>query len=311
MLKWTLASLGVMAIIWGWAYHQDVPVAVNAWKTSVSVYDGLMASLLGGDPTGSDGSMGESEPPPVIIVVTATPEPTPVVIVVTATPKPVPVPSAPTATPVQGSSPAKTPMTLPTATAIRTVVPTSTVRSDEKYVGGRLLDAREIEMWVIEFTNQERAKAGLEPFVHDPAISAIARSHSRNMIVHGYGHIVFGKDQTDRALDAGYHCRAYHEDGSYSYGLSENIFRHGRVMQWVGTGRSSATMSWRPATYIADNREMARELVAGWMDSLGHRANVLDSDSRRIGVGVAIENSSKHGHISETVYATQNFSPCR
>ena len=332
-LKWTLASIVLITVTWAWAYNQNVPAAVDVWKTSMAVIDGLMDSLLGGNLRGSDGSMGDSEPPPVIIVVTATPEPTPVVIVVTATPKPVPVSAASAPTPAQGSPSAKTSMTLPVATVTPTVVPTATpVRvvaspvpvvvesrresateglSDERYVGGKLLDAREIETWVIEFTNLERAKAGLEPFVHDPAISEIARSHSINMIEHGYGHVVFGKDPTDRALDAGYDCRAYHEDGSYSYGLSENIFRHGRVTQWVGTSRSRATWSWRPATYIVDSRDMARELVAGWMDSSGHRANILDSDSRRIGVGVAIEKSPKHGYISETVYATQNFSSCR
>ena len=287
-LKWTVASIVFITVAWAWAYHQDIPAAVDTWR---------MISVLGGELTGSSDEIGAPEPPPVIIVVTATPQP---VLVATVIPNPVP-----SATPVPNIiSPAP-------AVSANSGESTAAERSDEKYVGGELLDAREIEIWVIEFTNQERSKAGLQPFVHDPAISEIARSHSRNMIAHSYGHVVFGKDPTDRALEAGYDCRAYHEDGSYSYGLSENIFRHGRVTQWEGTSWNRVAWSWRPATYIVDDRDMARELVEGWMDSLGHRANILDSDSRRIGVGVAIEKSPKYGYISETIYATQNFSSCR
>ena len=124
-LTWTLASILLITVAWAFAYHQNVPAAVDAWRTSVSVYDGLMGSLLGGDLTGSNGAIGAPEPPPVIIVVTATPEPTPAVIVVTATPKPVPVSAVPTATPGQSSPPAKTSMTLPAATVTPTMVPTA------------------------------------------------------------------------------------------------------------------------------------------------------------------------------------------
>ena len=47
------------------------------------------------------------------------------------------------------------------------------------------------------------------------------------------------------------------------------------------------------------------------MNSPGHRANILDPDSRRIGVGVAVDLSDEHGWASETLYATQNFSSCK
>ena len=179
--------------------------------------------------------------------------------------------------------------------------------NSQKYAGGSPLNRGEIEKWVIEFTNEERISAGLQPLRHAAAISDIARSHSENMARLGLmSHDIGGRDPTDRAVTAGYNCRAYRGDGSYSYGLSENVAEHPRVTQWMGRGRS-----YHPVDYSRDAEDMARELVQGWMSSPGHRENILDGDSRRIGVGIAIKESPEYGYISETVYATQNFSACK
>ena len=174
------------------------------------------------------------------------------------------------------------------------------------------MDSPEIEKWVIEFTNMERIAAGLSPFTHDLAISNISRQHSENMGKTGiYRHEINGADPTDRALAAGYDCRAYLGDGSYTYGLSENIHEYPRVEMWEGTRYNSRPASdWRPVSYIRDAREMAQALVDDWMNSPGHKRNILDSDSRRIGVGVYVWVHPKHGHQDEKVYATQNFSGC-
>ena len=191
-----------------------------------------------------------------------------------------------------------------TSTASVQKVPAAT--SSQKYAGGNPLNRGEIETWVIELTNEERISAGLQPFRHDAAISDIARSHSENMArLRLMRHDIGGSDPTDRAMTAGYNCRAYSGDGSYTYGLSENVAEHPRVTQWMGQGRS-----YHPVDYSRDAEDMARELVQGWMSSPGHRENILDRDARRIGVGVAIQESPEYGYIGETVYSTQNFSAC-
>ena len=183
----------------------------------------------------------------------------------------------------------------------------SRATTSQKYAGGSPLNRGEIEKWVIEFTNEERINAGLQPLRHDAAISGIARSHSENMArLDLMSHDIGGRDPTDRAMAAGYDCRAYRGDGSYSYGLSENVAEHPRVTQWRGLG-----MSYRPVDYYHDTEEAARGLVQGWMSSLGHRENILDRESRRIGVGIAIQEASEYGYVSETIYATQNFSACK
>ena len=212
---------------------------------------------------------------------------------------------APTPMPAATNTPAPTPTRLPPATPGLQDALGAT--SSQKYAGGSPLNRGEIESWVIEFTNEERISVGPQPLRHDDAISEIARSHSENMArLDLLSHDIGGTDPTDRATAAGYNCRAHIGGGWYSYGLSENIAEHPRVTRWMGLGRS-----YSPVDYNRDAEDMARELVKGWMSSPGHRENILDRNSRRIGVGIAIQETPKYGHIDETVYATQNFSACR
>ena len=145
---------------------------------------------------------------------------------------------------------------------------------------------QEVAEYIVQFTNEERSSAGLNPLVHDPRISGIAKAHSDNMLSQGIQeHVLDGLDPTDRALKAGYNCQAYKSGGSYSYGLSENIAS--QIGGSYTTARAEST---------------ARKLVESWMGSPGHRSNILHRDARRIGVGVS---STK-----DEVYATQNFSEC-
>ena len=206
-------------------------------------------------------------------------------------------------------SPSSTPSPTPTRAPMATPVPTPT--PGRKFPGGNPLLVDLIEEWIIHFTNDERVKAGLRPFDHDVAISDIARKHSKRMVSHGLSHTIVGKDPTDRALTAGYDCRAYHGDGSYSYGLSENIAEHPRVRHWVGTSSGWSGYKWQPTVYYTDAEQAAHSLVQSWMNSPGHRANMLDRDSRKIGVGVAVKLSDQYGWTMETLYATQNFSGCK
>lgn len=235
-----------------WAYHENVPIAVTAWRAASTTYQ-TVASFSKEATSDATTAISSEE-------ISSTPD----------------VQKAPRAT------------------------------TSQKYAGGSPLNRGEIEKWVIEFTNEERVSAGLQPFRHDAAISDIARSHSEDMARLGFmSHDIEGRDPTDRAMAAGYDCRAYSEDGSYSYGLSENIAEHPRVTQWRGLG-----MSYRPVGYYHDAEEAAQELVQGWMNSPGHRENILDRGAHRLGVGIAIREASEYGYVSETIYATQNFSAC-
>ena len=151
-----------------------------------------------------------------------------------------------------------------------------TARTDQEF-----RDA--IAAHIVRLTNERRTAAKYGRLRHDPAISVIAQAHSENMLRReALEHELDGRDSNDRARDAGYDCRRNLGGGRYEFGLSENISYK------LGYPRNAA--------------EVAAEIIDGWMNSPGHRRNIMDRDATRIGVGVAISG--------RTLYATQNFSSC-
>ena len=182
----------------------------------------------------------------------------------------------PTPTP---ATPVPTPTRAPTYTPTPTPVP---------------LNANTIERLVLELTNEARIEHGLPPFEHDPELAKIARAHSETMVVAGYTHYVFGLTPTDRAKAANYPC----------YGIAENIHMVSEVTMWLVWPSGLRVPSKTRST-----QEIAATLVDEWMDSSGHRANILDPTLYKIGVGIALSPDRPplgSGHV----FATQNFSPC-
>lgn len=94
----------------------------------------------------------------------------------------------------------------------------------------------------------------------------------------------------DRYERFDYTCRAPTGDGSYLTG-GENI-----AQTWydtrVGTGEGTVRYT------TAD--ELARGIVTQWMNSQGHRENILTPEWRNEGIGIVVTEDGK-------VYATQNF----
>ncbi|WP_349345330.1 CAP domain-containing protein [Streptomyces rapamycinicus] len=105
---------------------------------------------------------------------------------------------------------------------------------------------------VISLTNAERAAARLAPLAPDPRLTAAAQAHSDDMVARDfYSHTgPEGHQPWDRARAAG----AAHR------GIGENI---------------------------ACGQRSPEEVVRGWMNSPGHRANILKPDFTHIGVGHA------------------------
>ena len=143
--------------------------------------------------------------------------------------------------------------------------------------------------------NAQRSANGFQPLDHIEKIRLIARSHSEDMASRNYfSHdSLEGLDPSDRAARVGYDCRK--DYGSYfTYGLAENIHQG-----WLFD--SFQTVSGRITSYDWFTlEELAHLAVNGWMDSPGHRQNILDSSYDRAGMGVAIADDGK-------VFFTQNF----
>src|SRR3954452_19763826 len=107
-----------------------------------------------------------------------------------------------------------------------------------------------LEGQVLALVNVQRAAAGCGALTADPALAAVARAHSADMRDRGFfDHVTpDGLDPFDRAARAGLVAHA------------ENIA--------YGQPDPAAVMD-------------------SWMDSAGHRANILSCDLTRLGVGVA------------------------
>ncbi len=140
------------------------------------------------------------------------------------------------------------------------------------------------------FVNQERKERGLNELKLDSELGLIARKHSVDMAQKGYfSHDSLNGDGPDeRASKSGYHC-----SGGYYVGLAENIYQ-GWLYSSVSYGSGGTQYDWLTPLEIATNA------VFGWMDSPGHRGNILDPSYVRSGVGVTVSEDAK-------VLFTQNF----
>lgn len=128
----------------------------------------------------------------------------------------------------------------------------------------------EIEQAIFQRVNQERAAAGLPALSYNGTMEYYARVKSKDMADRGYfdhkdpqGNLI-----TEQMKADGVSYNAWGENIAYIQGVSGN-----------------ATL----ATQFMDN----------WMNSSGHRANILSSNFTSIGIGVY--------KIGNTYYATQEF----
>src|SRR3954451_7466928 len=108
--------------------------------------------------------------------------------------------------------------------------------------------------------NQQRAANGIGPLVENAALSTASTGYSQRMLAQGF----FGHESPDgstlvqRLTDAGY----LGDDDAWVVG--ENI----------GWGQASLAT--------------ARSMVTAWMNSPGHRENLLSADYTQVGLGLAL-----------------------
>ena len=123
---------------------------------------------------------------------------------------------------------------------------------------------------VIELTNAERLAQGLPPLAYNIELTNAAQGHTQTMAMNGFlDHTdqLTGSTPADRVLAAGY---------NYQF-TAENI---------------------------AAGYDTPEEAVEGWMNSDGHRANILSTNNREIGVGYFRVDEDPNNYFA---YWTQNF----
>lgn len=110
---------------------------------------------------------------------------------------------------------------------------------------------------VLRIVNSERSKAGCGALTNDSRLASAAQKHSADMAANNYfSHTSRnGDEMADRIDAAGYPWR----------GIGENIAKGQRT----------------PAS-----------VMESWMNSSGHRANILNCSYRNIGIGIAMDGNS-------------------
>ena len=121
------------------------------------------------------------------------------------------------------------------------------------------------EQKVVELVNVERQKAGLPTLKMDSEISNVARAKSKDMAVNNY---------------------FAHQ--SPTYGSAGDMLRKFGI-SWSAWGEN-----------IASGQRTPEIVVNAWMNSSGHRANILSSNFSKIGVGYVTNSNG-------TPYWTQIF----
>lgn len=157
--------------------------------------------------------------------------------------------------------------------------------STYEYENGTV-NATEVEREIHEEVNHRRSERGLDPLDWDQTVASVSRAHSKDMADRGYfAHTnPDGEGPFDRYRSVGGGCHAY----------GENI-----AMTWVG--QPVETEGGDVVSYETDD-ELAAGLVEQWMNSPGHRENMLSEDWQTGGVGVYVTDEGQ-------IYATHNF--CR
>jgi uncharacterized protein (TIGR03000 family) len=121
-----------------------------------------------------------------------------------------------------------------------------------------------MEMEILELTNRDRKKAGVPPLAPNARLFQAARRHSANMArQEKLDHILDDKAPDDRIRASGY-----------------------RAINW--------------GENIAFGQRTAAQVLDTWMNSEGHRKNILNEDFTEIGIGVAISQDG-------LLYFTQVF----
>jgi len=144
-----------------------------------------------------------------------------------------------------------------------------------------------LENRIHELINEERRQKGVPALKHDPILGDIAQKHSQDMAIKNYfDHVnLKGEDPTARGLESSYRC--YKDYGSYyTDGIAENIFQN-NLYNSVTYYNGIPIYDWNTL------EEIAQSTVKGWMNSPGHRKNILTSTYDKEGIGIAISSNNE------------------
>ncbi len=113
----------------------------------------------------------------------------------------------------------------------------------------------------MELVNIERQKAGLKPLVLDPALTKAARAKAKDMV-----------------------------DKRYFSHTSPTWGSFGAQLKYFGIKYTNAGEN------IASGQKTPEAVMRSWMNSPGHRANILSSKYHKMGLGYAYTSAGNYHH---------------
>lgn len=158
-------------------------------------------------------------------------------------------------------------------------------------------------------TNEERKKAKLKPFEFQSEIEEVASGHAQDMVKYGfYSHtsqIRIKRTVLDRFHLEGLNPEYYGENICSTYGLQYQIGRKvnppypSGVFTYAFTSKREVIP---PHTYLS----FAKAVVKLWMDSPGHRQNILNPKFKSLGCGARVYRE-KNFYNMPYFMVVQNF----
>lgn len=136
----------------------------------------------------------------------------------------------------------------------------------------------EVEAVIIVLINDQRQQFNLTTLSEDPLLTSLAREHSTSMVENGF----FGHER-------------YPGERPLSYNMSSGDAR-GENLAKIPTRQTI------PGPYLT-LQEVCEWAVSGWMNSTGHRANILQPIFNETGVGVSFSEEGAFVYV----YITQIF----
>ena len=127
------------------------------------------------------------------------------------------------------------------------------------------LNSEKIAELIFKKTNEERVKRGLYEYKFYSVLQKIAKSHSENMAKNNF---CAHKDYRNMLPQDRYNENSVGSSGAIGENVAMNL------------GKSE--------------EEAASNLVKAWMNSPGHRENILSKEYSYLGVGVAIDYSNHY-----------------
>jgi uncharacterized protein YkwD len=169
------------------------------------------------------------------------------------------------------------------------------------------IDFSRLHAAIFFVTNEERAKKRLPFLDYAPELEKAARMHSMDMhekkfFSHYNPYNKKKKTPNDRAVLAGILNPYLAENIATNNGLE---YKSGEKVYVRGEGQFSYKMDGeilKPHTYLS----LAETVVKSWMNSRGHRKNILSDDALQLGCGTYFYLDSAY-HNMPNFIITQNF----